>query len=65
MQSAVATSFKQLGWNASPEWFNQCYEWCYSENPTISRQKLLEEIKSKEFQLLMFQKEKRKIQNNH
>ena len=50
MQSAVATSFKQLGWNASPEWFNQCYDWCYSENPTISRQKLLEEIKSKEFQ---------------
>ena len=49
MQSAVATSFKQLGWNASPEWFKQCYDWCYSENPTISRQKLLEEIKSKEF----------------
>ena len=46
MQSAVATSFKQLGWNASPEWFKQCYDWCYSENPNISRQKILEEIKA-------------------
>ena len=49
MQSreSVATNFKQLGWNASREWFDQCFEWCHQENPTASRQKLLSEIKSK------------------
>lgn len=46
MQSSVATNFKQLGWSASREWFDQCFEWCHSENPTSSRQKLLSEIKN-------------------
>jgi len=48
MQSreSVATNFKQLGWNASREWFDQCFEWCHQENPTASRQKLLSEIKN-------------------
>ena len=49
MESSVATSFDKLGFNASRLWFNQCFEWCRSENPNYSRSKVLDEIKRQWF----------------
>ena len=47
MQSreTIAANFQKLGFNASREWFDQCFQWCQQENTTASRQKLLEAVK--------------------
>ena len=54
MQSreTIAANFQKLGFNASREWFDQCFQWCNQENPTISRQKLLEEVKGNQTKIM-------------